>query len=57
VLEVGVLDEQGRFRAECQIGESASFKHVAIEAGGDGSVWLAYTNAAGTWVEQRSGAP
>ncbi|MGK3969163.1 hypothetical protein WMF01_52310 [Sorangium sp. So ce1667] len=56
-LELGQLDGEGRFQARCLALEGKSFKHVAIEADRDGSLWLAYTTSAGTFVEQRAVGP
>ncbi|XXT18129.1 hypothetical protein WME94_48660 [Sorangium sp. So ce429] len=56
-LELGQLDGEGRFQARCLALEGRSFKHVAIEADRDGSLWLAYTTSAGTFVEQRAVGP
>ncbi|WP_437875871.1 hypothetical protein [Sorangium sp. So ce513] len=56
-LEIGQLDAAGRFQPRCVAVEGKSFKHVAIEADRDGSLWIAYTTAAGTFVEQRALGP
>ncbi|WP_437277402.1 hypothetical protein WME90_40135 [Sorangium sp. So ce375] len=56
-LELGQLDGEGRFHARCVAVEGKSFKHVAIEADRDGSLWIAYTTAAGTFIEQRAAGP
>ncbi|WP_437926210.1 hypothetical protein WMF37_45445 [Sorangium sp. So ce291] len=56
-LEIGQLDGEGRFQARCLAVEGKSFKHVAIEADRDGSLWVAYTTSAGTFVEQRAVGP
>jgi len=56
-LEIGVLGEDGAFTPRCVAAESASFSHVALEVDAGGALWLAYTAADGTWVEQRGGAP
>ncbi|WP_434043527.1 MULTISPECIES: hypothetical protein [Sorangium] len=56
-LEIGQLDAEGRFQARCLAVEGKSFKHVAIEADRGGSLWLAYTTSAGTFVEQRAVGP
>lgn len=53
VLELGHLDGSGHFRALCNIVESRSFSNVAIAVSPAGSIWLVYTSADGTWVEQR----
>ncbi|WP_437295540.1 hypothetical protein [Sorangium sp. So ce426] len=56
-LELGQLDGEGRFHARCVAVEGQSFKHVAIEADRGGSLWIAYTTAAGTFIEQRAAGP
>ncbi|WP_437956784.1 hypothetical protein WME76_36225 [Sorangium sp. So ce119] len=56
-IEIGQLDAEGRFQARCLAVEGKSFKHVALEADRDGSLWLAYTTSAGTFVEQRAVGP
>ncbi|WP_437966485.1 hypothetical protein WMF04_43940 [Sorangium sp. So ce260] len=56
-LELGQLDGEGRFQPRCLAVEGKSFKHVAIEADRDGSLWIAYTTAAGTFIEQRALGP
>ncbi|WP_437526972.1 hypothetical protein WME79_41960 [Sorangium sp. So ce726] len=56
-LELGQLDGEGRFQARCVAVEGKSFKHVAIEADRGGSLWIAYTTAAGTFIEQRAAGP
>ncbi|AUX47654.1 uncharacterized protein SOCE26_091760 [Sorangium cellulosum] len=57
VLELGQLDGEGRFQPRCQAAQAGSFKHVAIEADRDGSLWIVYTTASGTFVEQRAARP
>ncbi|XXX75410.1 hypothetical protein WMF30_47955 [Sorangium sp. So ce134] len=56
-LELGHLDGEGRFQPRCLAAEGKSFKHVAIEADRGGSLWLAYTTASGTFIEQRDVGP
>ncbi|WP_129579690.1 MULTISPECIES: hypothetical protein [Sorangium] len=56
-LELGQLDAEGRFQPRCLAVEGKSFKHVAIEADRDGSLWIAYTTASGTFIEQRALGP
>ncbi|WP_437894625.1 hypothetical protein [Sorangium sp. So ce124] len=56
-LELGQLDAEGRFHARCVAVEGKSFKHVAIEADRGGSLWIAYTTPAGTFIEQRAAGP
>ncbi|WP_438016213.1 hypothetical protein WMF18_36020 [Sorangium sp. So ce315] len=56
-LEIGQLDAAGRFQPRCVAVEGKSFKHVAIEADRDGSLWIAYTTGTGTFLEQRALGP
>ncbi len=56
-LELGQLDGEGRFQPRCLAVEGTSFNHVAIEADRDGSLWIAYTTGAGTFIEQRALGP
>ncbi|AGP40912.1 hypothetical protein [Sorangium cellulosum] len=56
-LELGQLDAEGRFQPRCLAVEGKSFKHVAVEADRDGSLWIAYTTGAGTFIEQRAVGP
>ncbi|WP_437732643.1 hypothetical protein [Sorangium sp. So ce1335] len=56
-LEIGQIDMEGRFQPRCVAVEGKSFKHVAIEADRDGSLWVAYTTDTGTFVEQRAAGP
>ena len=53
VLELGHLDGSGHFNPLCNIVESRAFTDVAIAVSPGGSVWIVYTSADGTWVEQR----
>lgn len=53
VLELGHLDDGGHFRPLCNLVESRSFTDVAIAVSPAGSIWIVYTSADGTWVEQR----
>jgi hypothetical protein len=55
VLELGRLSPDGGFQPACVAAESASFSHVALDVDRDGSLWLAYTSAEGTFIEQRGG--
>ena len=54
VLELGLLGDDGRLRPQCEVARGASFKQVAVDVDREGSLWIAYTNASGTWIEQRS---
>jgi hypothetical protein len=53
VLELGHLADSGHFTPLCNLVESRSFSDVAIAVSPGGSIWIVYTSADGTWVEQR----
>jgi hypothetical protein len=53
ILELGELDAAGVYKATCAVAESAAFRDLAIAVDRRGSLWLAYTDADGTWVEER----
>jgi hypothetical protein len=53
VLELGHLDGSGHFNPLCNIVESRAFSDVAIAVSPGGAIWIVYTSADGTWVEQR----
>ena len=53
VLELGHLSNEGYFTPLCNLVESRSFSDVAIAVSPGGSIWIVYTSADGTWVEQR----
>lgn len=55
-LELGHLDASGSFAPLCSLLESRSLSDVSIAVDKAGSVWIVYTSADGTWVEQRGGA-
>ena len=52
-LELGHLESTGSFKPLCNVLESRSFSDVAVAVDKAGSVWIVYTSADGTWVEQR----
>lgn len=52
-LELGHLNGDGVFSPLCTLVESKSFTDVRIAAGPGGALWIVYTSADGTWVEQR----
>jgi hypothetical protein len=53
VLELGELDAAGVFKALCPVAEGAGFGDLAIAADRAGALWIAYTDADGTWIERR----
>lgn len=53
VLELGHLDENGVFKPQCNLLESRSFSDVSIAVDEKGQVWIVYSSADGTWIEQR----
>lgn len=53
VLELGVLDAAGVFEATCPVAEGATFADLAMLADPAGALWIAYTDANGTWIERR----
>jgi hypothetical protein len=53
VLELGELDAAGVHKTLCSVATSASFADLAIAADRTGALWIAYTDADGTWVEKR----
>lgn len=52
-LELGHLEANGDFKPLCSVLESRAFTDVAVAVDKAGSVWIVYTSADGTWVEQR----
>jgi hypothetical protein len=55
-LELGRIDAKGLFHAACPLAEAQSFTDLTIEAGADGTLWVAYSTGGKSWIEQR-GAP
>jgi len=53
VLELGHLEADGVFKPLCGLLESRSFSDIAVAVDKAGSVWIVYTSADGTWIEQR----
>jgi hypothetical protein len=56
-LELGEIDPSGTFKALCVAAESSKFADVSLTADRLGTLWLAYTDAKGTWIERRGMAP
>jgi hypothetical protein len=57
VLELGEIDPSGTVKALCIAAESSKFVDVSLTADRLGTLWLAYTDAHGTWIERRGTAP
>jgi hypothetical protein len=53
VLELGEVDAAGVFKASCSVAEGSRFTDPALLVDGAGALWIAYTDADGTWVERR----
>jgi hypothetical protein len=53
VLELGELDAAGVYKTSCPVAEGSRFADLAIAVDRRGAVWLAYTDADGTWIERR----
>ena len=53
VLELGELDAAGVYKPSCPVAEGSKFVDPAITVDRQGAVWLAYTDADGTWIEKR----
>lgn len=53
VLEVAEMDAGGVLTSTCVVAEGPAFTDPAIVTDRTGGVWIAYTDQAGTWVEQR----
>lgn len=56
VLELGEIDPSGAYKPLCVAAESTKFSDVSLTADKFGTVWLAYTDAEGTWIERRGKA-
>ncbi len=54
-LELGHVARDGTFQAKCALATGSKFSEVSAFADTDERLWVAYTNASGTWVEQRGG--
>ncbi len=55
VLDLGHVASDGAFSEKCVLAKGGSFSDLAAAVDDRGSLWVAYTNARGTWVEQRGG--
>lgn len=54
VLELGHVGADGAFQDRCIVAKGGPFSDLAAAVDGTGALWIAYTNATGTWVEQRT---
>jgi len=52
-LEIGTIGARGAFRKSCTIARGSTFANVSMLADREGTVWIAYTDEAGTWLERR----
>lgn len=57
VLELGEIDPSGAIKPLCAAAESSKFSDVSLTPDRFGTLWLAYTDAQGTWIERRGKAP
>ena len=53
VLDLGHVDKDGVFSEKCVVAKASLFSEVGLAVDEKGSLWVAYTNKQGTWVEQR----
>jgi hypothetical protein len=53
VLELGELDGAGAFTPLCVVAEGKAFADPSLLVDATGSLWIAYTDADGTWIERR----
>ncbi len=53
VLELGELTATGAWSALCAVAEGTAFADLAILDDRAGALWIAYTDAEGTWIEKR----
>ncbi len=53
VLELGELDAAGAWKPLCPVAQGVAFTDLAIAHDASGALWIAYTDADGTWVEKR----
>ncbi|MFT3766561.1 MAG: hypothetical protein QM820_13760 [Minicystis sp.] len=53
ILELGEIDAAGVYKPSCPVAEGSKYTDLAIAVDRQGAVWLAYTDADGTWVERR----
>lgn len=56
LLELGRIDDAGRFEPLCELAKSRSFEHLELAAEGD-ELWVAYGSAEGDRLEQRTAPP
>ena len=56
VLELGHVEADGSFRERCVLAKAGSFADLSVAVDEGDNLWVAYTNAKGTWVEQRGRA-
>jgi hypothetical protein len=54
VLELGKLDDKGVFTPYGLVPTQGKVKSVTMAGEKGGTMWLAYTDGAGTWLERRA---
>jgi hypothetical protein len=52
-LELGKLDESGAFVSYGLVGSRGRVTSAALTQAGGGTIWLAFTDGTGTWLERR----
>jgi hypothetical protein len=53
VLELGQLDAAGVWKPLCSVAEGTAFADLSMLVDRTGALWIAYTDAEGTWIERR----
>ncbi len=53
VLELGRVSDEGAFTSDGFVATHGSAKDLAVDVDALGTLWLAYTDSAGTWLERR----
>ena len=53
-LELGKLDDTGRFVSYGLVGSKGRVKSAAVAVDKAGMLWVAFTDGAGTWLERRA---
>ncbi len=51
-LEVGTLEENGSFAPRLSAASAAMISDVAMVADAHGTLWLAWADASGSWLER-----
>jgi len=53
VLEIGRVGDDGAYTSDGLVATHGSAKDLAVDVDDLGTLWLAYTDSAGTWLERR----